>query len=121
VCVDFHHEEPFIEVEGSLYQLNQVGLEEMDGWAAIHMAGRPLLLGSTDFQRWIPLVKQCSSVTIKSRAELTQRLAGRARGWAGWLTPRPTWPGVWPTWSTCHLQPYGADNFDIDQLHFVIP
>jgi hypothetical protein len=56
VCVDFHREEPFIEAEESLYRLNQVSLEEMDGRAAIHVDGRPLLPGSTDFQRWIPLV-----------------------------------------------------------------
>jgi hypothetical protein len=50
VCVDFHHEEPFIEAEGSLYRLNQVSLEEMDSWAAIHMVDRPLLPDSNDFQ-----------------------------------------------------------------------
>jgi hypothetical protein len=49
LCVNFHREEPFIEAEGSLYRLNQVGLEEMDGQAAIHVASRLLLLGSTDF------------------------------------------------------------------------
>jgi hypothetical protein len=49
VCVDLHHEGPFIEAEGSLYRLNQVSLEEMDGRAAIDVAGRRLLLGSTDF------------------------------------------------------------------------
>jgi hypothetical protein len=56
VCVNFHYEEAFIEAEGSLYRLNQVSLEEMDGRAAIHVVGRPLLLGSTNFQHWIPLV-----------------------------------------------------------------
>jgi hypothetical protein len=61
LCVNFHREEPFIEAEGSLYRLNQVGLEEMDGQAAIHVASRLLLLGSTDFQCWIPLVISCST------------------------------------------------------------
>jgi hypothetical protein len=37
VCVNFHYEEAFIEAEGSLYRLNQVSLEEMDGRAAIHV------------------------------------------------------------------------------------
>jgi hypothetical protein len=49
VCIDFHHVEAFIEVEGSLYRLNKVSLEEMDGQAAIHVVGRPLLPGSIDF------------------------------------------------------------------------
>jgi hypothetical protein len=31
VCVDFYREEPFIEAERNLYQINQVSLEEMDG------------------------------------------------------------------------------------------
>jgi hypothetical protein len=80
VCVNIHHEEPFIEAEGSLYRLNQVSLEDMDFRAAIHVAGQPLLPGSTDFQHWIPLVNQRSNMTVESRAELTQRLAGRPRG-----------------------------------------
>jgi hypothetical protein len=87
VCVGFHREEPFIEVEGSLYRLNQVTLEEMDGRAAIHVASRPLLPGSTDFQRWIPLVNRRSNVTVKSRAESTQR---PAKGWASRPAPGPT-------------------------------
>jgi hypothetical protein len=94
VCVDFHREEPFIEVEGSLYRLNQVGLEEMDSRAAIHVAGRLLLPGSTDFQHWIPLVNRRSNITVKSRAEPTQRLAGQPRGWADRPAPGPTWLGV---------------------------
>jgi hypothetical protein len=49
VCVNFCLEEPFIDLEGSMYQLNQVGLEEMDGWAAVDEARRPLLPGSANF------------------------------------------------------------------------
>jgi hypothetical protein len=96
VCVNFHHEGPFIEVEGSQYRLNQVSLEEMDGPASIHVAGRPLLPRSTDFQCWIPLVNRRRNVTVKSQAEPTQRLANWARGWAGRPAPGPTWPRVWP-------------------------
>jgi hypothetical protein len=48
VCIEFHREEPFIEAEGSLYQVNQVSLEEMDDRVAIHVAVQPLLPGSTD-------------------------------------------------------------------------
>jgi hypothetical protein len=79
-----------------MYQLNQVGLEGMDGRAAIHMADRPLLPGSTDFQHWTPHVNRCSNVIVKSWAEPTQRVADRPRGWAGWSAPGPTWPRVWP-------------------------
>jgi hypothetical protein len=89
VCVNFCHEEPFIDAEGSQYRLNQVSLEEMDGWAAIHVVGRAALPGSTDFQRWIPLVNPCRNVAVKAWAKPTQRLAGRT-------APGPTWPGVWP-------------------------
>jgi hypothetical protein len=41
VCVNFHYEEAFIEAEGSLYQLIQVGLEEMDGRVASHSSRVP--------------------------------------------------------------------------------
>jgi hypothetical protein len=42
-------------------------LEEMDGRAAIHVAGRPLLV-STNSQTWDTLVNQLWSVAIKSLA-----------------------------------------------------
>jgi hypothetical protein len=77
----------------------------MDGQATIHVAGWPLIPGSTDFQHWIPLVKRCSNVTVNSRAEPTQRLVDRPLGSLG----------------LCVIHPCGADDFDIGQLYFVIP
>jgi hypothetical protein len=53
VC-EFYCEDPYIEVEGSFHRLNSVGLEVMDGWAAIHVAGRPLLSVSTDSRAATP-------------------------------------------------------------------
>jgi hypothetical protein len=105
VCSHFHHRGVFVWLWGSLYGLNQVGLEEMDGRAAIHMAGWPFLPGSADFQHWIPLVNQHSNVTVMSRAELTQRLVGRP------LSPLGLGSGL--TWSMCHIHPCGVDDFVI--------
>jgi hypothetical protein len=52
------------------------------------MAAQPLLLGSTDFQHWIPHPNRRSNVTIKSRAEPTQRLPGRPLAHLAWgLSP----------------------------------
>jgi hypothetical protein len=49
VCFEFYHKNLYIEVEGSFHQLNLVGMELMDGRAAIHMAGWPLFPVSIDF------------------------------------------------------------------------
>jgi hypothetical protein len=57
-------------------------------------------------------VNRHSNMIVKSRAEPTKRLAGEPLGLVGL--------GSGPTWSTCHIQPCGADDFDIGQLHFVI-
>jgi hypothetical protein len=48
-CV-FSHRGAYMGVEGSLHQLVKVGLEQMGGRPAIHVAGRPLLLASTAFK-----------------------------------------------------------------------
>jgi hypothetical protein len=45
----------------------------MDGRAAIHVAGRPLLV-STNSQTWDTLVNQLWSVAIKSRPKPTQSI-----------------------------------------------
>jgi hypothetical protein len=56
VCSEFYRENPYTEVEGSFHRLNNVSLELMDGRAAIHVAGRPLLLIFTDFRTWDTLI-----------------------------------------------------------------
>jgi hypothetical protein len=55
----------------------------MDGRAAIHMAGRPLLPVSTDFWTWDTLVNRLRMITVKSLPEPTQSVASQLRGWAG--------------------------------------
>jgi hypothetical protein len=83
VCFEFHCEDPYIEVEGSFHRLNWVGLEVMDSRVAIHVAGRPLLLVSTDFRTLDTLIDHHRSIATKSRPKLTQSLAGRPAGpWA---------------------------------------
>jgi hypothetical protein len=55
----------------------------MDHQAAIRVAGRPLLLLSTDSRAQDTLVNQRVNVAAKFRPELTQSVAGRPWGW-GW-------------------------------------
>jgi hypothetical protein len=96
LCSEFYRENPYIELEGSLHQLNWVDLEVMDGWAAIHVADRPLLLVSTNFRTWDTLVNRLKSVAIKSRPEPTHSVAAQPRGWACRLAFGPLWLVVWP-------------------------
>jgi hypothetical protein len=88
VC-EFYHEDSYIEVEGSFHRLNRVGLEVMDGRAAIHVASQPLLPVSTDSRAWFTLVNQRMNVAIKSQPKPTQNVVGRLRGWAGRLALEP--------------------------------
>jgi hypothetical protein len=55
----------------------------MDGWAAIHVAGRPLLPISTDSRAWDTLVNRRMNIAAKSMPEPAQIVAGRPSGWAG--------------------------------------
>jgi hypothetical protein len=102
-CSKFYCENPYVEVEGSFHRLNLVGLELMDGWAAIHVAGWPLLLVSTDFQTLDTLVSCLRSVAAKSRPEPTQSVADRPLG------PFDLWFG--PMWSMCHKHSRGDTIF----------
>jgi hypothetical protein len=96
VCSEFYHENPYIEVEVSFHQLNWVGLELMDDWVTIHVAGQLLLPVSTDFRTWDTLVNWLRRVAVMSRPEPTQSVAGRPRGWAGLPALVPLWLMVWP-------------------------
>jgi hypothetical protein len=96
VCSGFYCENPYIEVERSFHQLNWVGLELMDGRAAIDVASRPLLPVSTDFRTWDTFVNRLRSITVKSRPEPTQSVADRPRVWADRSTIVPLWLVVWP-------------------------
>jgi hypothetical protein len=49
----------------------------MDGWAAIHVAGRLLLPVSSDFQTLDTLVDHLRRIAAKSRPERTQSVAGQ--------------------------------------------
>jgi hypothetical protein len=91
---EFYCENPYVEVEGSFHQLNEVSLEVMDGRAAIHVASRPLLLVSTDSRAWHTLVNRLRSVAIKSQPEPIQCVASQP------MCPFDLWFG--PIWSTCH-------------------
>jgi hypothetical protein len=82
VC-EFYHEDPYIGVEGSFHRLNRVSLEVMDGRAAIHMVGRPLLPICTDFRTLDTLVDHLRSIAAMSQSEPSQSVAGRPWGWAG--------------------------------------
>jgi hypothetical protein len=75
----------------------------MDGWAAIHVAGQPLLPVSTDFRTWNTLVNRLRSVAVKSRPEPTQTVAGQP------LCPFDLWFD--PTWSMCHKHSYSDTIF----------
>jgi hypothetical protein len=63
----------------------------MDGRAAIHVASRPLLQVSTNFQTLDTLVDHLRSVAAKCRPEPTQIVAGRPWGQAGRPTLEPLW------------------------------
>jgi hypothetical protein len=121
----------YIGAEGSLHRLGKVGFEQMDDRPAIHVAGQPLFsascLGSF-------LVNECTDVSTKPLAELTQTLAGQARSWAcsTMYRSKPTqtlagrarnWAGraaSGPTWSMCQILPVVMLSLTIVQLHFVI-
>jgi hypothetical protein len=47
----------------------------MDGRAAIHVAGQPLLLVSTDLQTWDTLVNELRCIVVKSQPKPTQSVA----------------------------------------------
>jgi hypothetical protein len=93
---EFYSENPYIEVKGSSHLLNWVSLELMDSQAAIHVAGWPLLLLSTNFWTWDTLRNWLRSIAVKSRPKPTQSVADRARGWADRPTLVPLWLVVWP-------------------------
>jgi hypothetical protein len=71
----FSHKGAYIGVEGSLHRLGKVNLEQMDGQPTGHFSrfSLPSSLGSF-------LVNQHRDVSTKSRAKLTQTLAGRPLG-----------------------------------------
>jgi hypothetical protein len=73
------------------------------------MADQPGGVASTDSG----FSSSCRRVANKARAEPLETLVGRPRSWVGRSAPRPTRPGVWPTWSTCQIHPHGDDDFDI--------
>jgi hypothetical protein len=83
VC-EFYREDPYIEVEGSFHRLNCASLEVMDGRAAFHVVGQPLLSISTDSRAWDPLVNRLVNIAAKSQPKPTQSVVGRPWGWAGW-------------------------------------
>jgi hypothetical protein len=60
----------------------------MDGRATIHVAGRPLLPVSTNYQAWDTLVNQLMSVSVKSPPEPTQSVAGPCAPLIYGLAPR---------------------------------
>jgi hypothetical protein len=49
-CLVFSHQGAYIGAEGSLHRLGEVGLEQMDGQPAIHVAGQSLLSVSNAFK-----------------------------------------------------------------------
>jgi hypothetical protein len=89
-CVDFHHEEVFIGVNGTSTELERSVWCHVEAGRPSHMTGRLGRAASTDSA----FSSSCRCVATKARAEPPQTLAGR-------LAPGPTRPGVWPTWSTC--------------------
>jgi hypothetical protein len=61
----------------------------MDGRAAIHVAGRPLLPVPIDYRAWDTLINRRMNVAAKFRPELTQSVASRPWGWASRPTLEP--------------------------------
>jgi hypothetical protein len=108
-CLDFHCRGVFIAVNGTSTNLERsVSRQVVAGWPS-HAAGWQGGAASTDSG----FSYSCRCAAMNAQAEPPQTLAGRSRSWAGRLAPRPTRPGVWPTWSTCQIHHLGDDVFDI--------
>jgi hypothetical protein len=76
----------------------------MDGRAAIHVAGQPLLLVSTDLQTWNTLVNELRCIVIKSQPKPTQSVADQ-------LALVPLLLVVWPHMVSCHRHSYSDTIF----------
>jgi hypothetical protein len=111
--LEFDHVGVFIWVNGASTDLDRwVWRQVVVGGHATWSTGwveRPAPTFSTDSG----FSSSCRDVATKAETEPPQTLAIRLRSWADRLTPLPTWPGVWPTWSTYQIHPRGDDDFDI--------
>jgi hypothetical protein len=83
----------------------------MDGRAAIHVTGQPLLPVSTELRTLDTLVDCLRSVAAKSQPEPTQSVAGRPWGCpiGRPMSPFDLWFGS--MWSTCHKHSCGDTIF----------
>jgi hypothetical protein len=108
-CVDFHHEGVFIGVNGTSTDLERSVWHQVVAGRPSHMNSRPGGAASTDSG----FSSLCRRVATMAQAEPPQTLADRRRSWAGQPAPRPTRPGVYPTWSMHQIHPHCDDNFDI--------
>jgi hypothetical protein len=106
-CVDFHHEGVFIGVNGTPTNLVRSVWCQVVAWQPSHMVDRSGGVASTDSG----FSSLCRFVATKAWAEPPQTLAG---------------PWAQSAWGLAHLvhisnTPHGDDDFDIGQIHFVIP
>jgi hypothetical protein len=105
-CLNFHREGVFIGVNGPPPTWRgRFGARWRSGgqakWPADRVERSPPTF-STDSA----FSSSCRRVATNAWTKPPQTLVGR-------LAPGPTWPGVWPTWSTCQIHPRGDDDFDI--------
>jgi hypothetical protein len=56
---------------------------------------------------------QASDLSLCIDVEMCQPCPGPSGLKADWVAPGPTWPGIWPTWSTCQIHPRGEAYFGI--------
>jgi hypothetical protein len=108
-CLSFHREGVFIGLSGTSTDLERSVWHQVVAGRPSHVADRPVGTASTD----LGFSSSCRRMVTKAQAELPQTLAGQTRSWAGWPTPLPTRPRIWPTWSTCQIHPRGDGDFEI--------
>jgi hypothetical protein len=107
--LDSHYEEGIYRGEWDLHRPERsVWHQLVAGWPR-HVAGRLGGAASTD----LGLSTSCRHVASKAWVRPPQTLAGRLKSSTDRPAPLPTRLGIWPTWSTCQIDPRGDDDFDI--------
>jgi hypothetical protein len=123
VCCNFHQRGGGIcRAVGELHRLGEVGLVPGGGraakpcgrpaeWSSFHRLSPPTRASPPHVDVWQPSFR--SNHRKSWPADQGVSTVGQPLG--------PLGLGSGPTWSTCQIHHHGDDDFDIGQLHLVIP
>jgi hypothetical protein len=119
-CLEFHQQGVFIGVQGEVTDLIKLVTCQVLAGQPSHVAGRQLILASTNFQLRIQCYHLLESMPVKPTRERLQCVAGWQGSFAGRPPPGPT--GQWPlhSASSCQVHSWGDSYFGGIQIFLVI-